>query len=87
MADTIDYQDPCAVAQALREVIAKRVLAGGGDVLETRAGDEMVKYGSMPLADLRAELSRYERECAIKQGSAAPVSAMRLGAFGIFRKC
>jgi hypothetical protein len=60
---TIDY---CAVAEGIRQAIAQRVVSGGEQVLEVRIGERVVKYGSMSLVDLRAELTKYENLCAIQ---------------------
>ena len=64
--DVTDYSDPCQIAAKLREVIALRIIAGGGTITEIRMGERWVRYGQMPLADLKAELTRYENECALK---------------------
>ncbi|MCG6115094.1 MAG: hypothetical protein MEQ84_07830 [Mesorhizobium sp.] len=63
---TVDFDDPCAVAKALRKV--EITIATGGGVQTTRFGEDEVRWHDGNLAHLRQLIARYEGQCAAKTG-------------------
>jgi len=66
MADTIDWDDPCAALAALRA--AQRTLALGGAVAEVTHRGKTVKYAKSDGPGLGRETARLEGECAASIG-------------------
>ena len=58
----------CERAARLRGVREK---VATGQVIETRFGEDMVRFGAANLALLDREIRKAERECAIEQGQPA----------------
>ncbi|MCG6204189.1 gpW family protein [Rhodopseudomonas sp. HC1] len=63
----IDFDDPCAVARALRKVELQ--VSTGGGVVMTRFDDHEVRWSSTNMAQLRDLIANYERQCAVKNGT------------------
>lgn len=64
--ETIDDNDPCAVAAALRRVELQVVT--GGAVIRSRFGDDEVNWSAANINRLREKIADYERRCAAKNG-------------------
>ena len=62
----VDFDDPCAVAKALRK--AELTIATGGGVATTRFGDDEARWHAGNIARLRELISHYEGQCAAKSG-------------------
>ncbi|NMG39818.1 hypothetical protein GRZ55_11240 [Chelativorans sp. ZYF759] len=62
----VDFDDPCAVAKALRK--AELAIVTGSGVATTRFGDDEVRWHAGNLARLRELISQYEGQCAAKTG-------------------
>lgn len=60
-----DY-DPCALASDLRTALHK-LIKGQGES-EVRFADRSVRYHAASINELRAELRKYEGECAALRG-------------------
>lgn len=61
-----ELEDPCAEAQALRD--ARRDIVLGESVVETRFGEDQVKFTKADLPALNALIADAERRCAESQG-------------------
>lgn len=64
--ETVDIDDQCAVAAALRKVELQVV--AGGNVVRTRFGNDEVQWSAANLGHLRDLIADYERRCAAKTG-------------------
>lgn len=62
---TIDFDDPCAVLNALRPLLYQRM--GGGTVTETQHGDTRTRFAEMSVRELAAEVRRLEPLCKAQQ--------------------
>lgn len=62
----VDFDDPCAVAKALRK--AELAIVTGGGVATTRFGDDEVRWHAGNITRLREMISHYEGQCAAKSG-------------------
>lgn len=62
----VDFDDPCAVADALRK--AELSIVTGGGVATSRFGDDEVRWHASNITRLRELISRYEGQCAAKSG-------------------
>lgn len=66
---TIDFNDPCAAATALREVLNRAMIEGRAQEIEFAAGNGMsrrVRREFVSIADLRARIAELDNECRIK---------------------
>lgn len=60
--ETVDMDDPCAMAAALKKVRLRLV---SGDMEEmARFGEDEIRFSRANSADLDKEIARYERACA-----------------------
>lgn len=84
MAVTLNDEDPCATARALRQAYADLVVGGVAQTITHKAGpngvERQVSYTKADPARLRALLSEWEAKCATAQGATRPRRfAMRTG--------
>lgn len=63
----VDFDDPCAMARALRKVEIK--IVSGAGVVRSKFGDDDVTWSSANLAGLRDLINDSERKCAAKSGN------------------
>lgn len=63
---SVDMDDPCAMATALRK-LELQVVTGSGVVM-TRFGDDEVRWSAANLGRLRDLIDDYERRCNLKNG-------------------
>ena len=63
----VDFDDPCAMARALRKVEI-RIVSGAG-VVRTKFGNDDVQWSNANVAGLRDLISDFERKCAAKSGT------------------
>lgn len=62
----VDFDDPCAMARALRKVEIK--IVSGAGVVRTKFGNDDVQWSNANAAGLRALIEDFERKCAAKSG-------------------
>lgn len=62
----IDFDNPCAIASALRK--AELTIATGGGVVMTRFADHEVRWSETNLVRLREMIMDYERRCNAQNG-------------------
>lgn len=67
---TVDLDDPCAMATALRAVRMKRIAGEAVEESEIQSPvmKQRVKLASTSLTDLDQEIARLDRACAAKGG-------------------
>jgi len=73
---SVDTDDPCAVAAQLK--VVRLTVVTGGSVTMTRFDQDEVRFSPANLPMLDAAIADYERQCAVKSGS-----ARRRGARGV----
>ena len=67
---TVDVDDPCAVAAALRRTLLSVIAGQNENRIRFKDGEseEDVTYGSANVAELRKEIARQEGLCAVVKG-------------------
>ncbi|NEV79424.1 hypothetical protein DYI24_20530 [Rhodopseudomonas sp. BR0C11] len=63
---SVDFDDPCAVAAALKR--AEMEITLGGGVIAARFEDHEVSWTAANLSRLQDLIADYERKCAAAQG-------------------
>lgn len=83
MAVTLDENDPCATAAALRQVYANLISGGASQSVSFKAGpngvERTVTYHSANATALKALITEYEQKCAALKGGRPRRFAMRGG--------
>jgi hypothetical protein len=68
MTVTIDENDPCAAATALRSVLHRALVDGRAQEIEFTAGNgssRRVRKELVSISDLRAEIAKFDSECKL----------------------
>ena len=63
----VDFDDPCAMARALRKMEIK--IVSGAGVVRTKFGNDDVQWSNGNIAGLRNLIDDFERKCAAKSGT------------------
>ncbi len=83
MAVTLNENDPCATATALRQVYANIIAGQAGQTVTFKAGpngvERTVTYHNANATALLGLIRDYERKCAARSGSRPQRYAMRGG--------
>lgn len=76
---SVDWSDPCAALDALRNV--KYQILMGSRKVSLRLDDRAVDYGNADVGAIDAEILRLEAACANAQGKPSKRYAIRAGSF------
>ena len=63
----VNFDDPCAMARALRKVEIK--IVSGAGVVRTKFGNDDVQWSNANVAGLRELIGDFERKCAALSGN------------------
>lgn len=82
MTVTIDENDPCAAATALRSILHRAMVDGRAQEIEFTAGNgsaRRVRKELVSIADLKAEIARFDNACKLATAGRPSRFGLRAG--------